>query len=59
MHHNGMVARLLLLPLHRRDDVDHAPPLGRDAHLGPAVEVEVPDHARHLLLLYESRVKRN
>lgn len=45
-----MVPRLLLLSLHRGDDVDHAFALGRDADLRPAVEVEVPDHPRLLLL---------
>ena len=50
VYDDGMVPRLLLLSLHRGDDVDHAFPLGRDADLRPAVEVEVPDHPRLLLL---------
>lgn len=45
-----MVPRLLLLSLHRGDDVDHAFALGGDAHLRPAVEVEVADDPRLLIL---------
>lgn len=55
VYDDGMVPRLLLLSLHRGDDVDHAFPLGRDADLGPAVEVEVPDQPRLLLLREEVR----
>lgn len=56
----GMVPRLLLLSLHWGDDVDHAFPFRRDANLWPAVEVEVPDRPR-LLLLWEEmqRLVRN
>lgn len=50
MYDDGMVPRLLLLSLHRGDDVDHAFALGRDADLRPAVEVEVADDPRLLLL---------
>lgn len=52
VYNDGMVPRLLLLSLHWGDDVDHAFPLGRDANLRPAVEVEVPYHPR-LFLLWE------
>lgn len=45
-----MVPRLLLLSLHRGDDVDHAFALGGDADLRPAVEVEVADDPRLLIL---------
>lgn len=38
-----MVARLLLLLLHGRDDVDHPLPVAGDPNLGPAVEVKLPD----------------
>ena len=44
-----MVAGLLLLLLHGRDEVDHALALSRDPNLGPAVEVELPHHPRLLL----------
>lgn len=45
VHGDGVVAGLLLLLLHGSDEVDHALALGRDAHLGPAVEVELADCA--------------
>lgn len=51
MHDYGVVPRLLLLSLHRGDDVDHAFALGRDADLRPAMEVEVADDPRLLLLM--------
>lgn len=51
VHGDGVVARLLLLLLHGRDEVDHAFALGRDPDLGPAVEVELADHAGLLLLV--------
>lgn len=47
---DGVVARLLLLLLDGSDDVDHALAVGWDAHLGPAVEVELP-HSAGLVLL--------
>lgn len=58
VHNNGMIPRLLLLPLNRGDDVDHTFPLGGDAHLRPAVEVEVSDHPRLLLLFHKKTKKR-
>lgn len=47
---DGVVAGLLLLLLHRRDDVDHALTVGGDAHLRPAVEMELT-HRSCLVLL--------
>lgn len=47
---DGVVAGLLLLLLHRRDDVDHALTVGGDAHLRPAVEMELT-HRSSLVLL--------
>ena len=49
MHGDWVVAGLLLLLLHGRDEVDHAFALGRDPNLGPAVKVELPHHPRLLL----------
>lgn len=43
MHNYGPVSRLLLLPLHGGDEVDHSSSLGRDSDFRPAVEVEEPD----------------
>ena len=45
-----MVPRLLLLFRHRGDDVDHPFPVGGDAHLRPAVEVELTHRPRLVLL---------
>lgn len=45
-----MVARLLLLLLHCRDDVDHALTIGGDANLWPAVEMKLT-HRSGLVLL--------
>lgn len=50
MYDDGVVPRLLLLSLHRGDDVDHAFALSWDADLRPAMEVEVADDPRLLLL---------
>lgn len=50
VYNNRMIPRLLLLPLNWGDDVDHTFPLGGNAHLRPAVEVEVSDRSRLLLL---------
>ena len=50
MHRDGVVARLLLLLLHGRNEVDHAFALGGDPDLRPAVEVEL-SHDPGLLLL--------
>lgn len=50
MHRDGVVARLLLLLLHGRDEVDHAFALGWNPDLGPAVEVELAYHSGLLLL---------
>ena len=50
VHGDRVVARLLLLLLHRRNEVDHAFALGGDPDLGPAVEVELANHAGLLLL---------
>lgn len=41
---------MLLLLLHGPDEVQHAFALRRDADLGPAVEVELADHAGLSLL---------
>lgn len=41
---------MLLLLLHGPDEVQHAFALRRDADLGPAVEVELADHAGLILL---------
>ena len=49
VHGDGVVAGLLLLLLHGRDEVNHAFALGRDPDLGPAVEVELSHHPRLLL----------
>lgn len=50
VHSDGMVPRLLLLLLHRCNDVDHAFPVTGDAHLRPAVEVELSDLPTLVLL---------
>lgn len=50
VYDDGVVPRPLLLLLHRGDDVDHAFALGWDADFRPAVEVEVADDPRLLLL---------
>lgn len=50
VHSDGMVARLLLLFLHRRNYVDHAFTVCRDAHLWPAVEMKLA-HKSSLVLL--------
>ena len=50
MHSDGVVASLLLLLLHGRDEVEHAFALCRDPDLGPTVEVELA-HQSGLLLL--------
>lgn len=55
VYDNGMVPGLLLLSLHRGDDVDHTFPFRWDTDLRPAVEVEVPDHPRLLLLSEETQ----
>lgn len=47
---DGMVAGLLLLLLHCRDDVDHALTIGGDAHLRPAVEMKLT-HRSSLVFL--------
>ena len=46
-----MVPRLLLLFRHRGDNVDHAFPVGGDAHLRPAVEVELTHRPCFVLLI--------
>ena len=43
VHCDWVVTGLLLLLLHGGDDVDHALTVRRDAHLRPAVEMELPD----------------
>lgn len=52
VHRDGVVSRLLLLFLHRCDQVDHAFTVGGDAHLWPAVEMELT-HRTGLVLLKE------
>lgn len=49
-----MVAGLLLLLLHRRNDVDHALTVGGDAHLWPAVEMKLTHSSSLVLLQIES-----
>ena len=50
VNYDGVVSRLLLLPLHGSDNVNHSLPLHRYSDLRPAVEVEVTDVSRLLLL---------
>lgn len=51
VHGDGVIACLLLLLLHGRDEVDHAFALRRGPDLRPAVEVELAHHAGLLLLV--------
>lgn len=51
VHGDGVIACLLLLLLHGRDEVDHAFALRRRPDLRPAVEVELAHHAGLLLLV--------
>lgn len=57
MNRDGVVAGLLLLLLHGCDDVDHALTVSGDAHLRPAVEMELT-HGSSLVLLERFRKKR-
>lgn len=50
VHSDRMVSRLLLLFLHCSNDVNHAFPVGGDAHLRPAMEMELT-HRSSLVLL--------
>lgn len=50
MHNYRPVSRLLLLPLHGSDEVDHSSSLGRDSDFRPAVEVKEADVLRLLFL---------
>lgn len=50
VNRDGVVAGLLLLLLHGCDDVDHALTVSGDAHLRPAVEMELT-HRSSLVLL--------
>lgn len=59
MHGDGVVSRLLLLLLHRSNDADHAFPIRRDAHLRPAVEMELPHGTGPVLLGMGGRVSRS
>lgn len=43
VHNYGTVPRLLLLPLHSSNNVNHSLSLGRYSDLRPSVEVEVSD----------------
>lgn len=55
MHRDWVVPGLLLLFLHGSDDVDHAFPIRGDAHLRPAMEMEL-SHRTRLVLLPRERV---
>ena len=50
VHCDGVVARLLLLFLHRSNYVDHTLTVSGDAHLRPAMEMELT-HRSGLVLL--------
>lgn len=50
VHSDGMVSRLLLLLLDSRNDVNHAFPIGGNANLRPAMEVELSDLPALVLL---------
>lgn len=58
VYRNGVVARLLLLFLHRSDYVDHALTVSGDAHLRPAVEMELAHRSSLVLLKRWRRAKR-
>ena len=51
VHCDGVVARLLLLFLHRSNYINHAFTVSGDAHLRPAVEMELT-HRSSLVLLH-------
>lgn len=53
VHNYGMVSRLLLLPLHSGNNVNHPSPISRDPDLRPSVEVEVPNVLGLLFLTRE------
>lgn len=50
MHGDGVVACLLLLLLHRCDQVNHAFALRGDSNFRPAMEVELSHHSDLLFL---------
>lgn len=50
VHSDWVVSRLLLLFLNCGNDVDHALPVGGNAHLRPAVEMKQP-HGASLVFL--------
>lgn len=58
VHCDGVVARLLLLFLHCSDYVDHAFTVSGDAHLWPAVEMELT-HCSGLVLLDRQVMKKD
>lgn len=58
VHCDGVVARLLLLFLHRSNYVDHALTVSGDAHLRPAVEMELTHCSSLVLLKRWRRAKR-
>lgn len=61
VHGDGVVACLLLLLLHCRDQVNHAFALSGDSNLRPAMEMELSHHTDLLFLagqgLFESNQK--
>lgn len=58
VHSDGVVARLLLLLLHRSNYVDHAFTVSGDAHLWPAMEMELTHRSSLVLLERCRRAKR-
>lgn len=53
MHSDRVVARLLLLLLHSRDDVDHSLPIPRDPNFWPAMEMKLPNLSALVFLVEE------
>lgn len=57
VHSDWVVARLLLLLLHSRDDVDHSLPIPRDPNFWPAMEMELPNLPALVFLVGEDRLR--
>lgn len=57
VHSDWVVARLLLLLLHSRDDVDHALPIPRDPNFWPAVKMKLPNLSALVLLVEEHSLR--
>lgn len=57
VHSDWVVARLLLLLLHSRDDVDHALPIPRDPNFWPAVKMKLPNLPALVLLVEEHSLR--